>query len=337
MNNSLVAHNGTSYQMPHAFDSEIYDRLTRDEAEGTLTKRTPLTVTSELFDRYERQLDAEPKTIATYSRALKQLKVYFAEHGITEPNRQNIMDFRDSLKVNHKPTTVQAYLIAARLFFRWLESEGLYPNIAEHVKGVKLDRDNKRDYFNADQIKSILNRIDRTTIQGRRDYAILALMVTCGLRTIEVSRANIADLRQLGGITILNIQGKKHEERVDYVKVSATVESIIRASLADRKTVKNTDPLFVSSSNKNTGERLTTRSISRIVKTHLVNAGFNSSTQTAHSLRHTAVTLALLAGKSIYETQEFARHADISTTTIYAHALDKAENTCAQAVTDSIF
>jgi integrase/recombinase XerC len=309
----------------------LYDESRRHEA------LKPRAVTSRHFRDYIEQVDADPKSVSTYSRALRQLELYLTERNIVQPDRDDIMKYRDYLKANHKPTTVHNYFIVARLFFRWMKAQGLYADITEGVKNVTLDRDNKRDYFNAEQVKFILSMIDRTTAQGRRDYAIIALMVTCGLRTIEVSRANIEDLRQLGGITILNIQGKKHAERVDYVKVSATVEQIVRASLADRLDVKDSDPLFVSSSNNNAGCRLSTRTISGIVKACLKKAGFNSSKQTAHSLRHTAVTLALLAGKSIYEAQEFARHADISTTTIYAHALKKAENSCAQAVTDSIF
>ena len=66
-------------------------------------------------------------------------------------------------------------------------------------------------------------------------------------------------------------------------------------------------------------------------------AGYDSARLTAHSLRHTAVTLSLLAGKDITEVQQFARHKNIETTMIYNHALDKAKNTCSKAVESAIF
>ena len=82
---------------------------------------------------------------------------------------------------------------------------------------------------------------------------------------------------------------------------------------------------------------MTTRSVSRIVKGYLQGAGLDSDRLTAHSLRHTAVTLALLADKDITEVKGFARHENIETTLIYAHHQEKAKNTCADAVADMIF
>ena len=96
-------------------------------------------------------------------------------------------------------------------------------------------------------------------------------------------------------------------------------------------------PLFASLSNNSRGQRMTTRAISGVVKEHLREAGYDSDKLTAHSLRHTAVTLSLLAGKDITEVQQFARHANIATTMVYNHALDKAKNGCSEAIAKAIF
>ena len=83
---------------------------------------------------------------------------------------------------------------------------------------------------------------------------------------------------------------------------------------------------------------MTTRSISGVCKEAMKAAGYNSERLTAHSLRHTAVTLALIAnGGNIQEAQQFARHANISTTQIYAHNLEKQNNTCSRLVASEIF
>jgi integrase/recombinase XerD len=79
----------------------------------------------------------------------------------------------------------------------------------------------------------------------------------------------------------------------------------------------------MSHSDRNFGKRLTTRSISRIVKDNLRKVGIDSSRITAHSLRHTAITLALQAGASIQEAQALGRHANINTTMIYAHNINR--------------
>ena len=295
------------------------------------------TVGAELFNRYIDFLDSSPKTVETYTRALRQLFSYFSLNGITQPTRGDILAFRDELKASgHKPTTVQNYITATKIFFSWTEQEGLYPNVADHLKGAKLDREHKKDYLTSRQVKEVLAGVDRSTEQGLRDYAMLFLMVTGGLRTIEVSRANIGDLRTLGDNSVLYVQGKGREEKTDYIKLSAPAEQAIRAYLKARGEKDEEAPLFSSTSNNNRGARLTTRSISGIVKTRLQQAGYDSEKLTAHSLRHTAVTLSLLAGKDITEVQQFARHANIATTMIYNHALDKAKNGCSEAITQAI-
>lgn len=294
--------------------------------------------TEDLFARFVGFIDAKPKTVETYTRAIRQLFAFFAARGITQPTREDILSYRDELKASgHKPTTVQNYITAARLFFQWLEQERIYPNIAAHIKGAKLDKEHKKDYLTSRQVKTILGKVDRSSLQGLRDYAILALMITGGLRTIEVSRADVGDLRAAGDNTVLYIQGKGRDEKTEYVKIDAKVEEALRDYLKARGSAAQTEPLFASLSNNSKGQRMSTRSISGIVKGHLQTAGFDSEKLTAHSLRHTAVTLSLLAGKNLAEVQQFARHANIATTQIYNHALDKAKNGCSEAIAKAIF
>lgn len=294
-------------------------------------------ITPDLYGRFIEYLDASPKTIETYTRSIRQLARYLSFKGITRPRREDIIHYRDWLKENHRPTTVQNYIVAARLFFRWTAQEGIYPDIAEHIKGAKLDREHKKDYLTSSQVKRVLAGIDRTTPQGKRDYAIAVLMFTGGLRTIEVSRANIEDLRTAGDSPVLYVQGKGHEEKEDYVKLVPQVEMAIRDYLTTRVPVEGKAPLFTSLSNNSQGRRMTTRSVSKVIKDSMIAAGFNSDRLTAHSTRHTAVTLALLGGESLEEVQEFARHANITTTQIYAHNLDRAKNKCESVIASAIF
>ena len=294
-------------------------------------------ITEKMYQSFIEYLDASPKTIETYKRAVRQFIKYLYSKGITRPDDSTVRAFREGLKETCKPTTVQNYIIAVRLFFQWTEKEGLYPNIAQHIKGAKISKEHKKDYLTSSQVKAILEAIEKDTAQGRRDYAILTLMITGGLRDIEVSRANIEDLRTLGDSTVLYIQGKGKEEKADFVKVPPEVEKALRASLADRPSAEESDPLFISLSNNSKGQRISTRSVSGTVKQRLKNAGYDSERLTAHSLRHTAVTLSLLAGDSLQEVQQFARHSNIATTQIYAHNLDKINNPCGGSIASAIF
>ncbi|WP_218947642.1 tyrosine-type recombinase/integrase, partial [Acinetobacter sp. YH12217] len=253
--------------------------------------------------------------------------------------RSDLIAFRDELKEVSKASTVKTYLTATRLFFRWLEQEGLYKNIADKIKGAKVEHGHKKDALTVDQVKDVIDTFtaDTEASTAKRDYAIFCLMVTCGLRTIEVVRADLEDLRTLGSKTVLYVQGKGKDEKSEYVIITREVEKAIRSYLATRKDTAAKAPLFTSTSNNSKGQRLTTRTISGIVKERLKLAGLNSNRLTAHSLRHTAVTLSLLGGSTLQEARQFARHSNIATTEIYAHNLERIANPCEGIVSSSIF
>ena len=286
---------------------------------------------------YAAFLDAAPRTVQTYTGNIRQFVKWAQDNEIERPTREDVIRYRDELQKRCKPSTVQSYIVALRLFFRWTAQAGIYPNIAEHVKGAKLDTSHKKDYLNASQIRDILDSIDTQTAKGKRDYCIIALMVTGGLRDIEVSRANIEDLAQQGGRTVLYLQGKGRTERTEYARIVPEVEKPLREYLKTRKSAKGKQPLFTSMSNNSKGERLSPKSISAIVKERLIDAGYNSDRLTAHSLRHSAVTLSLIGGLPLEEVQQFARHRNISTTQIYAHNLERAKNRSEETIAGSIF
>ena len=290
----------------------------------------------ELFERWIGFLDAKKKTVQTYNRAMRQFFYYLDDYGVKQPNRETVLSYRDFLSQAREPATVQSYLMAVKQFFKWTALEGLYPNIADNVKGAKIDIGFKKDYLTSKQVKKLLAAIDISTLKGLRDYALLLLMVTTGLRTIEVERANIEDLRTVADFTALFVQGKGQEEKRQYVKVEEPVENAIKAYLAARGRAATTAPLFASMANRNSGGRMTTRSISRIAKEAMIAADLNSERLTAHSLRHTTATLNLLHGGTPEETMQLLRHANLNTTLIYSHALERAKNNSEARVTKAI-
>lgn len=297
-----------------------------------------------------RFIEGSPKTVETYTRAVRQFYKWATANNITQPTKEDIRSFRDEMKASRKPTTAQNYLMALRQFFAWTEETGLYPNIARNVKGVKLDNtDHKRDELTTAQAKSLLSCIDRSTARGKRDYAIISLMLTTGMRTIEIVRANKEDLRTIEvqnpnaegsqkteDFPALYYQGKGKEDRAQFKKIPPQVDIALQEYLSTRGSLKGEEPLFISTAHRNTGERLTTRSISRIVKDRLREAGLDSPRLTAHSLRHTCATQNLLNGGSLEETQQLLNHSNISTTMVYSHHLNKAQRQAEQRIATAI-
>jgi len=234
-----------------------------------------------------------------------------------------------------KSGAVATYMAAVRAFYTFVGVEVKAINIAQGVKSPKMERGFKKNYLTDSQAEAVLMGIDRGTIEGRRDFALMYTLITTGLRTVEAARANIEDIEPMGGNIRLYVHGKGHAGKDDFVKLPATVEAAIRASLRDRKSTGSDAPLFASLSNRS-GGRMNPQSISHIVKARLRAAGFDNAKLTAHSLRHTAITLSLLAGATIQEAQLTARHKSINTTMIYAQNIDKDKNTATQRVADML-
>ena len=292
----------------------------------------------DLYSRYIAFIDAKPKTIETYTRALRQFFKYRQQYGITNPTREDVIAYREHLKETCKPSTVQNYIIALRQFFKWAENEGLYKNVAQNVKGQEISKEHKKDYLTGKQVKIVMSEIQQSdSITAKRDYAIFSLMITGGLRTIEVVRANVEDMRPLGESTVLYLQGKGKDERASFVKLPEQVEKAIRDYLRCRGQLKGNQPLFASTSNNNHNGRVTTRTISGIVKEHLRAAGFDSDRLTAHSLRHTAANLNLRNGGTLEETQQLLRHTNITTTMIYIKSIEREDNPSESRIANLIF
>lgn len=279
-------------------------------------------------------LDVAKSSRDTYGRQLKKFEAWLEETGraskLNTLQREDILEYREDLESQGLSVfSVNGYLVAVRKLFEWLESEKVYPNIAK-VKGLKKPKGFMKDTLTPDQLREALEAIDRSSLEGLRDYALFNLMARTGLRDIEVSRALIGDLRQESGQAVLWIQGKGRSTADEFVLLVEETERPLRewlqarAALADEPP-GDEEPLFCSLSNNSKGQALTTRSISRIVKNRLRAIGLDKRRLTAHSLRHTAITLALAGGASLQQAQAMARHEDPKTTMIYARNLARIQ------------
>ena len=247
------------------------------------------------------------------------------------------------IRVTCKPNTIAQYLRSVGQFFRWTAAAGLYPNIAENVHAPKIRHDtHKKDALTAADVltieksiqaaadekaaaaaeaeKDTAGRIIRATEQGKRDYAMYVLAVNAGLRTIELSRANVKDIEVRNGRAVLYIWGKGHTEADARKPLAPQVYAAIKDYLnarSDRPTANS--PLFVATGNRSGGQRIAETTISKILKKAMQAAGYDSDRITAHTLRHTAGTNVQEITQNLYVTQKYMRHANPATTEIYLH------------------
>lgn len=297
-----------------------------------------------LFYDFVAYIDRGEKTTRTYLTNLRQFIKWLQETGTTNPTRADIILYRDYLTQTRKPNTVKQYLQSVRQFFSWTAANGYYPNIAANIHAPKVRQDaHKKDALTAEEVltieqsitahaaakaaeaatktKDTAGRIDRATEQGKRLYAMYLLAVTAGLRTIEISRANIKDLEKRNGTAFIYIYGKGHAEADQKKALAPEVYDAIRDYIENRSDNPTQEsPLFVATGNRSGGKRLAATTISTMLKRAMQQAGYDSEKLTAHSLRHTAGNNVMeLSGDNLYITQQYMRHASPATTEIYLH------------------
>ncbi len=301
-------------------------------------------VTADLVQRWLKFADVSEKSVITYNTALKQLFRYFDAIGITQPTRENLIDWRDGLiSQKRSASTIQLYVTSAKLFFRWLADEGIYPNIADHLKSnVKITHEHKKDALSATEGGNLLKAVKGDSELAKRNRAIIALMLTAGLRTIELERADVGDIVELQGKHYLKIQGKGHDEKDDSVLIATQVYELIQDYLSCRSDVKDVSPLFTATARRCKGARLSTQTIRKMTKGYLREIGLGDKRHSAHALRHSAITQIILemrkTGKVDYTlAQQVARHVDISTTMIYVKKVERLENNAEQTAADAFF
>lgn len=265
--------------------------------------------------------DVKQSSRDLYNRTLSQFFKWVEETGRQLPNlsRVDILDYKDHLSQEGlSALTIGSYIVAVRKFYEWAEANKLYPNIAKGIKTPRRVQSFKKQHLSDCKSEELLSYFEQKSL---RDFAIVNLILRTGLRTIEVVRADICDITFKGERRILKIWGKGHSEKDDFVVLSDKAYLPIANYLATRKGAKAGEPLFVSNSRQNRGERLTTRTISHLCKEGLQAVGMDGKEFTAHSLRHTTAVAILKHGGSITDVQSVLRHTSPVTSQIYVESV----------------
>jgi integrase/recombinase XerC/integrase/recombinase XerD len=159
------------------------------------------------------------------------------------------------------------------------------------------------------------------------------LMLRTGVREVEVSRMIISDITRKEGERIIEIQGKGRDCKDSFVVLTAEAYEPIAEYLALRTEADPSRPLFGSVGNRSRGN-LSTRAIRSIISQYLSISGLKSKRVTPHSLRHTAITLALKGGNglNLLQVQQMARHLNISSTLVYVREYERMKNAAERCI-----
>jgi len=282
----------------------------------------------EFLEHLEIEKGSSLKTIENYDRYLCRFFEYtkvsttkdITDENIREfrlyLNRQNGMKIRGQNSSTMKKNTQNYYLIALRVFLKYLMKRGITALSPERIELAKI-KERSLDLITSEELERLLSGPNGTDLKNTRDKAILELFFSTGLRVSELTSLN-KDLDLLKDE--FSIRGKGEKVRVVFLSDSA--KKAIREYLKKRTDMEEAMFVQLSKINKSKATRLTPRSMERLVKYYAIKAGISKKV-TPHIIRHSFATDLLQNGADIRSVQMMLGHSNISTTQIYTHVTDK--------------
>ena len=201
-------------------------------------------------------------------------------------------------------------LSAIKSFFKYLtvRTKQLEENPVQDLEFPKL-RKALPKYLTLEESSRLLQSVSGPN--AKRDYAILMIFLSCGIRRSELVGLNITDIYE----DRIRVVGKGNKERIVYM--GSNCKQAIDDYLIERNKIELTDNRALFGSRN--GNRISVTAVHRLVKKHLLDAGLDATQFSAHKLRHTAATLMLSGGVDVKTVQEVLGHEHLNTTEIYTH------------------
>ena len=294
-----------------------------------------------LIDDFILWLEAErrysPLTVRNYRRDVDDFVAFCGlTHDNFEPKsirREDIEEWMVYLfeKRHLKAASVNRTLATLRTFWRWMLAHGhverdLITTIHQYKTPKRLPTfvpDTRMD----DVVVELRDDIASDDFERLRDALIVLLIYTAGLRLSELVEANMGDLS--ADCTTLRVMGKGRKERVQPI-LSSLVEVLKKYFIQiSSQNICTTQKKALILSNK--GERISRRTVQRIVERKLKDVGVQGKTS-PHVLRHTFATRVLNEGGDLREIQELLGHSSLKATQVYTHLdIERLKHTYAMA------
>lgn len=322
-----------------------------------------------------------PATLKTYEKVLKIFFKWADENNVAEISRDSVAAFLNSLERKSEktgtiiaPRTRRLYRATLCVFIKWLAVNGIIKDFTEllpKVKGINDNEYHERKALTKSQAKQLLKLATDRAASGKlehvRNAAIISILLTCGLRAIEISRLK---MEHYNGAT-LEVTGKGSHGGTKAVKVPNQTRRLLDAYLAVRKGSNDADaPIFYNLSKRGGQERLKNKdaagiqsqTVSGIVKRMLVDAKIinpamaslkidtSKGTKTirrrvnteyykisCHSLRHFTASEMIRQNVNLEWIRQCLRHSNVAVTSVYIKDVDREKNNGTARVADSLF
>ena len=268
-----------------------------------------------------------PSSARIYTIDARRFASWITQQGLDPATltRSDMIAYRAYLQETISPHTGKPYSraarqrmfsVAMRLMREHYASGRGSVDVTHEVKGFKTSgNETTHVALSKRQALQMLEDIDQSTTKGKRDYAILLLLLKSGLRRAELVALNRGSLTMRDGHHVALVEhGKGDKTRV--VKIRVDVSRAITAYLEDLGEGSDTNPLFVHviRGDHPTQDRLSDKGIERLVKSVTLEG---VKGLTPHGLRATFATIALEEGAPLQQVQYAMGHSDPRTTERY--------------------
>jgi site-specific recombinase XerD len=267
-----------------------------------------------------------PRTAEVYRGHVSTWLDWLDRTANSRPTPADVLRYVGQLRTAGKtPATVNAHLSAIRALYAWAETRDAYPAIGRSVRGAAVRKDEPMDCLKPEDVAGLLGHVTGAAISALRDRALIHVLFATGLRLVSLCGLNCADFDALD--CALTYQGKGDRDKGRRAFLPPAAIEALRSYLSARRSAGDDlapgNPLFAAVGNRAGGERLTARSVRRIIVGLMERAGHVQRDGTgriarprvfsAHSLRRSAITAAYDAA-GLDAAQTLAGHADPKTT-----------------------
>jgi integrase/recombinase XerD len=262
-------------------------------------------------------------TLDAYHNDLSQLSDYMGAgrsdqsrgRDIQTLSEEHLRQYMASLKEkSYTLSTVARKIAAARTFLKFMAERGrVNADLAPKLSAPRVNKSIPTALPVADIQRLLAEPIKVTTIDGKRDRAMLELLYATGMLASELMALNVDDC-QGSGINITNQKGKSRLIPLDK-KVTGIVSEYVDTVRIKLLTRDKEKALFLNQR----GERLTRQGFWQIVQSYAEAAGLSGKV-TPRTIRHSYAVHKLNGGADIQDIQEALGHAHISTTKAYRQA-----------------
>lgn len=228
---------------------------------------------------------------------------------------------------NYSAASICLKISAAKTFYFVAKKFGMIGiNPFEDVKPKPPVYDDAEfDFFTLADLQTICENIKaRTDETAKRDLAIVMLMAVEGCRTVEIYRMNDTDINFERNAILIHGKGKD-----GYIYPCADTMDCLKDYIAHRPEPANDEqgtPTFIGYSKKFFGARISRNGIRWAVNHILLAVDKKKKGSCCHTLRHSCGTNLYQETRDLRLVQETLRHTDVTTSSRYAHVVDRLED-----------